>query len=107
MKWGGLANADFIRGRSMLTVAGRGVKFAKILLTSYVNVPYWPMAVHKLRLPEWGCFVVDFSTYVDDGEWGFVEKQRPQIAHFGTVHIITVKLNQYDTGNSRLADQAL
>ena len=37
---GGLANADVIRGgRSMLTVAdrGRGVKFAKILLTSYVN----------------------------------------------------------------------
>ena len=29
-------------GRSMLTVAGKGVKFAKILLTSYVNVPYWP-----------------------------------------------------------------
>ena len=29
-------------GRSMLTVAdrGRGVKFAKILLTSYVNAPY-------------------------------------------------------------------
>ena len=29
-------------GRSMLTVAdmGRGVKFVKILLTSYVNAPY-------------------------------------------------------------------
>ena len=25
----------------MLTVAGRGVKFAKILLTSYVNAPLW------------------------------------------------------------------
>ena len=38
---GGLANADVIRGgRSMLTVAaGGGVKFAKILLTSYVNAP--------------------------------------------------------------------
>ena len=42
---GGLANADVIRGgRSMLTVADRGeggggVKFAKILLTSYVNAP--------------------------------------------------------------------
>ena len=40
---GGLANADVIRGggRSMLTVAdrGEGVKFAKILLTSYVNAP--------------------------------------------------------------------
>ena len=39
---GDLANADVIRGggggRSMLTV-GRGVKFAKILLTSYVNAP--------------------------------------------------------------------
>ena len=34
----GLANADVIRGRSMLT--GEGVKFAKILLTSYVNAPY-------------------------------------------------------------------
>ena len=33
-------------GRSMLTVADRGegggIKFAKILLTSYVNAPYWP-----------------------------------------------------------------
>ena len=42
---GGLANADVIRGgggRSMLTVADRGeggIKFAKILLTSYVNAP--------------------------------------------------------------------
>ena len=42
---GGLANADVIRGwgRSMLTVADRGEggggKFAKILLTSYVNAP--------------------------------------------------------------------
>ena len=40
----GLANADVIRGggRSMLTVADRGeggIKFAKILLTSYVNAP--------------------------------------------------------------------
>ena len=37
--WGGLSNADVIRGgggRSMLKVA---VKFAKILLTSYVNAP--------------------------------------------------------------------
>ena len=45
MGGGGLANADVIEGgggRSMLTVAdrGRGVKFAKILLTSYVNAPY-------------------------------------------------------------------
>ena len=44
MGGGGLANADVIRGgRSMLTVADRGelrgVKFAKILLTSYVNAP--------------------------------------------------------------------
>ena len=45
MGGGGLANADVIRGggRSMLAVAhrgrGRGVKFAKILLTSYVNTP--------------------------------------------------------------------
>ena len=44
LKWGGgLANADVIRGgRSMLTVADRregDVKFAKILLTSYVNAP--------------------------------------------------------------------
>ena len=45
LKWGGgLENADVIRGgggRSMLTVAdrGEGVKFAKILLTSYVNAP--------------------------------------------------------------------
>ena len=48
LKWGGgggPANADVIRGgRSMLTVADRaegggGVKFAKILLTSYVNAP--------------------------------------------------------------------
>ena len=42
---GGLANADVIRGggRSMLTVSDRGegggIKFAKILLTSYVNAP--------------------------------------------------------------------
>ena len=40
---GGLANAYVIRGGcSMLTVADRGeggVKFAKILLTSYVNAP--------------------------------------------------------------------
>ena len=40
---GGLANADVIRGgRSMLTVADRGeggIKFAKVLLTSYVNAP--------------------------------------------------------------------
>ena len=37
-----MANADVIRGRgrSMLTVADMGrVKFAKILLTSYVNAP--------------------------------------------------------------------
>ena len=39
-----MANADVIRGggRSMLTVADRGeggIKFAKILLTSYVNAP--------------------------------------------------------------------
>ena len=45
MGGGGLANADVIRGgggRSMLTVADRGeggIKFAKILLTSYVNAP--------------------------------------------------------------------
>ena len=46
MGGGCLANADVIRGgggsRSMLTVAGRGdggVKFAKILLTLYVNAP--------------------------------------------------------------------
>ena len=43
MGGGGLANADVIRGgRSMLTVADRGEggeKFAKILLTSYVNAP--------------------------------------------------------------------
>ena len=41
---GGLTNADVFRGgRSMLTLADRGrgggVKFAKILLTSYVNAP--------------------------------------------------------------------
>ena len=39
---GGLENADVIRGgRSMLTVAdrGEGLKFAKILMTSYVNAP--------------------------------------------------------------------
>ena len=48
LKWGGgLENADVIRGggggRSMLTVADRGeggIKFAKILLTSYVNAPF-------------------------------------------------------------------
>ena len=45
MGCGGLANADVIRGgggggHSMLTVADRGrCKFAKILLTSYVNAP--------------------------------------------------------------------
>ena len=41
---GGLANADVIRGgggRSMLTGGrGGGIKFAKILLTSYVNAPH-------------------------------------------------------------------
>ena len=40
----GLANADVIRGgRLTLTVVDRGrggVKFAKILLTSYVNAPF-------------------------------------------------------------------
>ena len=43
MGGGGLANADVIRGgRSMLTVADREegwVKFAKILMTSYMNAP--------------------------------------------------------------------
>ena len=42
LKWGGLANADVIRGvaqcRQLLT-GGGGVKFAKILLMSYVNAP--------------------------------------------------------------------
>ena len=47
---GGLANADVIRGgRSMLTVAdrGRGIKFAKILLTSYGNAPLINLFLNK------------------------------------------------------------
>ena len=41
---GCVANADFIKGVaqcSQLLTGGRGVKFAKILLTSYVNAPLW------------------------------------------------------------------
>ena len=36
---GGLANADVIRGSLNADRGGGGVKFAKILLTSYVNAP--------------------------------------------------------------------
>ena len=57
---GGLANADVIRGgHSMLTVAdkGEGVKFAKILLTSYVNalIQRYRTKVHSRGRPrrEW------------------------------------------------------
>ena len=52
LKWGGLANADVIRGggRSMLTVADRGeggINFAKILLTSYVNAPLLHVLIYN------------------------------------------------------------
>ena len=58
MGGGGLANADVIRGgggRSMLTVAdtdrgeGGGIKFAKILLTSYVNAPLCDFIIYKIK----------------------------------------------------------
>ena len=45
---GGLANADVIRGGGSLNAdrgKGGGIKFAKILLTSYVNAPLELFAV--------------------------------------------------------------
>ena len=49
---GGLANADVIRGGCLMLIVadrGRGVKFAKILLTSYVNAPLYVIGKDSIK----------------------------------------------------------
>ena len=61
---GGLANADVIRGSLNADSCwqGEGVKFAKILLTSYVNAPLHSLCITfdiKLTLPLYCHFLKD------------------------------------------------